>query len=324
MKRWVAGACAGLIGLAGMAAAATAAQAQDSRPVRLMVGAAPGGGTDVMARIVSDKLAAILRQPVVVDNRPGASNTIAADITAKAAPDGNTLLMGVVTSQAIAPHLLKLQFDPLKDLAPVALVSSVPNVLVVNNQVPARDVKALVAQIQASPDQFRYSSSGVGSTQHLAGAAFARQIHGKLLHVPYKSSSSALVDLMGGQVDMSFETMPSVISHIKAGKLRALAVTAEQRSPLLPNVPTLAEAGVPGIQMNAWYGVYAPAGTPPATLQKLGAALATVLKDPDTVRRLNDVGALAGTLSASQFDAFSRSEYARYGKLIAELGVRLD
>ncbi|KDP85859.1 Bug family tripartite tricarboxylate transporter substrate binding protein [Cupriavidus basilensis] len=322
MKRWMTGAFAGVMGLA--AAMATGAHAQDTRPVRMMVGAAPGGGTDVMARIVSDKLAAILKQPVVVDNRPGASNTIAADITAKAAPDGNTLLMGVVTSQAIAPHLLKLQFNPLKDLAPVGLVSSVPNVLVVNNQVPAQDVKALVAQIQANPDKFRYSSSGVGSTQHLAGAAFARQIHGKLLHVPYKSSSSALVDLMGGQVDMSFETMPSVINHIKAGKLRALAVTADQRSALLPNVPTLAEAGVPGIQMNAWYGVYAPAGTPPATLQKLSAALATILKDPDTVRRLNDVGALPGTLTATQFDAFSRAEYARYGKLIAELGVKLD
>ncbi|KJK25891.1 ABC transporter substrate-binding protein [Burkholderiaceae bacterium 16] len=322
MKRWMTGAFAGVMGLA--AAMATGVHAQDTRPVRMMVGAAPGGGTDVMARIVSDKLAAILKQPVVVDNRPGASNTIAADITAKAAPDGNTLLMGVVTSQAIAPHLLKLQFNPLKDLAPVGLVSSVPNVLVVNNQVPAQDVKALVAQIQANPDKFRYSSSGVGSTQHLAGAAFARQIHGKLLHVPYKSSSSALVDLMGGQVDMSFETMPSVINHIKAGKLRALAVTADQRSALLPNVPTLAEAGVPGIQMNAWYGVYAPAGAPPATLQKLSAALATILKDPDTVRRLNDVGALPGTLNATQFDAFSRAEYARYGKLIAELGVKLD
>ncbi|MDW3688697.1 tripartite tricarboxylate transporter substrate binding protein [Cupriavidus sp. CV2] len=322
MKRWMSGVLAGLMGIA--AAMTTGAYAQDTRPVRLMVGAAPGGGTDVMARIVSEKLAAILKQPVVVDNRPGASNTIAADITAKSPPDGNTLLMGVVTSQAIAPHLLKLQFNPLKDLVPVALVSSVPNVLVVNNQVTALDVKSLVAQIQANPDKFRYSSSGVGSTQHLAGAAFARQIHGKLLHVPYKSSSSALVDLMGGQVDMSFETMPSVINHIKAGKLRALAVTAEQRSALLPNVPTLAEAGVPGIQMNAWYGVYAPAGTPPATLQKLGAALATVLKDPDTVRRLNDVGALPGTLNTAQFDAFSRAEYARYGKLIAELGVKLD
>ncbi|GAB7548834.1 tripartite tricarboxylate transporter substrate binding protein [Cupriavidus sp. 8B] len=316
------GVLAGLMGIA--AAMTTGAYAQDTRPVRLMVGAAPGGGTDVMARIVSDKLAALLKQPVVVDNRPGASNTIAADITAKSPPDGNTLLMGVVTSQAIAPHLLKLQFNPLKDLVPVALVSSVPNVLVVNNQVTALDVKSLVAQIQANPDKFRYSSSGVGSTQHLAGAAFAHQIHGKLLHVPYKSSSSALVDLMGGQVDMSFETMPSVINHIKAGKLRALAVTAEQRSALLPNVPTLAEAGVPGIQMNAWYGVYAPAGTPPAVLQKLGAALATILKDPDTVRRLSDVGALPGTLNTAQFDAFSRAEYARYGKLIAELGVKLD
>ncbi|MGO4330182.1 Bug family tripartite tricarboxylate transporter substrate binding protein [Cupriavidus sp. 2TAF22] len=322
MNKWIAGTFAGLATLA--AATAAGAYAQDSRPVRLMVGAAPGGGTDVMARIVSEKLAAIIRQPVVVDNRPGASNTIAADITAKAAPDGNTLLMGVVTSQAIAPHLLKLQFNPLKDLVPVAMVSSVPNVLVVNNQVPARDVRSLVAAIQASPDKYRYSSSGVGSTQHLAGAAFARQINGKLLHVPYKSSSSALVDLMGGQVDMSFETMPSVINHIKAGKLRALAVTAEQRSALLPGVPTLAEAGVPNIQMNAWYGIYAPAGTPPATLQKLGAALATILKDPDTVRRLNDVGAQPGTLDAAQFDAFSRAEYARYGKLISELGVKLD
>ncbi|SOZ39634.1 Bug family tripartite tricarboxylate transporter substrate binding protein [Cupriavidus neocaledonicus] len=324
MKTWIAGTLAGLATMAAAAATTGAAWAQDTRPVRLMVGAAPGGGTDVMARIVSDKLAAQLKQPVVVDNRPGASNTIAADITAKAPADGNTLLMGVVTSQAIAPHLLKLQFDPLKDLAPVALVSTVPNVLVVNSQVTARDVRALVAQIQANPDKFRYSSSGVGSTQHLAGAAFARQIKGKLLHVPYKSSSSALVDLMGGQVDMSFETMPSVIGHIKAGKLRALAVTADQRSALLPNVPTLAEAGVPGIQMSAWYGVYAPAGTPPATLQKLGGALATVIKDPDTVRRLADVGAVPGALTAAQFDAFSRAEYVRYGKLIAELGVKLD
>ncbi len=304
--------------------ACTAAHAQDPQPVRMMAGAAPGGGTDVMARVVSEKLAALIKQPVVVDNRPGASNTIAAEITAKATPDGKTLLMGVVTSQAIAPHLLKLRFDPLKDLAPVALVSTVPNVLVVNTQVNARDVKSLVALIQANPDKYRYSSSGVGSTQHLAGAAFARQVHGKLLHVPYKSSSSALVDLMGGQVDLSFETMPSVISHIKAGKLRALAVTTDQRSPLLPDVPTLAEAGVAGIQMSAWYGVYAPAGTPPATLQALSTALGTVLKDPDTIRRLRDVGAAPGNLTPAQFDAFSRAEYARYGKLIAELGVKLD
>lgn len=321
MKTWMAGALAGIVGL-GLAA--SGAQADDTRPIRMMVGAAPGGGTDVMARIVSDKLAAILKQPVVVDNRPGASNTIAADITAKATPDGNTLLMGVSTSQAIAPHLLKLQFNPLKDLAPVALVAQVPNVLVVNNQVPVQDVKTLVAQVQAHPDKFRYSSSGVGSTQHLAAAAFAHQIRGKMLHVPYKSSASALVDLMGGQVDMSFETMPSVINHIKAGKLRALAVTADTRSPLLPNVPTLAEAGVPDIHANTWYGVYATAGTPPATLQKISAAMARVMKDPDTVRRLGEVGAVPGALDPAQFDAFSRSEYARYGKLIAELGVKLD
>jgi tripartite-type tricarboxylate transporter receptor subunit TctC len=288
---------------------APCARADDARPIRMMVGAAPGGGTDIMARIVSDKLAAILKQPVVVDNRPGASNTIAADITAKAPPDGNTLLMGVSTSQAIAPHLLKLQFNPLKDLAPVALV--------------AQDAKTLVAQIQAHPDKYRYSSSGVGSTQHLAAAAFVHQIHGKMLHVPYKSSASGLVDLMGGQVDMSFETMPSVINHIKAGKLRALAVTSEKRSALLPNVPTLKEAGVPDIQANTWYGVYATAGTPPATLQKISAAMAQVMKDPDTIRRLADVGAVAGTMDPAQFDAFSRSEYARYGKLIAELGVKL-
>lgn len=321
MKRWMAGA---LASIAACGLAMPAARADDTRPIRMMVGAAPGGGTDVMARIVSDKLAAILKQPVVVDNRPGASNTIAADITAKAQPDGNTLLMGVSTSQAIAPHLLKLQFNPLKDLAPVALVAQVPNVLVVNNQVAARDAAALVAQIQANPDKYRYSSSGVGSTQHLATAAFAHRIHGKMLHVPYKSSASALVDLMGGQVDMSFETMPSVINHIKAGKLRALAVTSSTRSALLPDVPTLAEAGVPEIQANTWYGVYATAGTPPATLQRISAAMTRVMKDPDTIRRLGEVGAVPGTLDPAQFDAFSRSEYARYGKLIAELGVKLD
>jgi tripartite-type tricarboxylate transporter receptor subunit TctC len=321
MKTWMAGA---LAGITWFSVAIPAAWADDARPVRMMVGAAPGGGTDIMARIVSDKLAAILKQPVVVDNRPGASNTIAADITAKAQPDGNTLLMGVSTSQAIAPHLLKLQFNPLKDLVPVALVAQVPNVLVVNNQLPIQDARTLVAQIQANPDKYRYSSSGVGSTQHLAAAAFVHQIHGKMLHVPYKSSASGLVDLMGGQVDMSFETMPSVINHIKAGKLRALAVTSDKRSALLPNVPTLKEAGLPDIQANTWYGVYATAGTPPATLQKISAAMTQVMKDPDTIRRLGDVGAVPGAMDPAQFDAFSRSEYARYGKLIAELGVKLD
>src|SRR5262249_15295629 len=255
----------------GLAAAATlaAAQAWPAKPVRIMVGASPGGGTDIIARLLAEKYQAIFGQPFLVENRPGASNTIAADLTAKAPPDGQTILVATNTAQSIAPHLLRLGYDPLKDLTPVALLVTVPNVLVVNTDVPAKNVKELVALIRANPDKYSYGSSGTGSTQHLAGEAFAHELGLKMTHVPYKGSSQALADLIGGQIQMIFDTTSSAMSHIKGGKGRALAEMSPRRSRELPDVPTLAEAGIPNVEMTTWYGLFATAGTPKRTPHRL-------------------------------------------------------
>jgi tripartite-type tricarboxylate transporter receptor subunit TctC len=235
------------------------AQTYPAKPVRLMVGASPGGGTDIIARMLADKFAEGLKGSFVVENRPGASNTIAADLTAKASPDGYTLLVATNTGQAIAPHLMKLNFDPMKDLVPIGLIVVVPNVLVINSDVAAKDVRELVALMKARPDDFKYASSGIGSTQHIAGEGFKFASGVKMIHVPYKGSSQAHLDLISGNVQVMFDTTSSAIAHIKSGKLRALAVTTSRRSAELPSVPTLGEAGVSGFEMSTWYGLYATA-----------------------------------------------------------------
>jgi len=234
-----------ILALLACVASAALAQPYPAKPVRIMVGASAGGGTDIIARLLADKFAESMKQPFIVENRPGASNTIAADVTAKAPPDGHTLLVATNTGQAIAPHLLKLGFDPLKDVQPAGLIVVVPNVLIVGPQVPAANVAELVAL--AKKQALRYASSGVGSTQHIAGEAFARATGTSLVHVPYKGSSQAQVDLLGSQVEMMLDTSSSAMGQIKAGKLRPLAVTTARRAAELPQVPTLAEAGVPGV-----------------------------------------------------------------------------
>jgi len=266
----------------------------------------------------------VFKQAVTVDNRPGASNTIAADLTVKAAPDGYTLLMGVITSQAIAPHLIKLSFDPLKDLQPVALVATVPNVLIVNNDVKAKSVKDLVALIKANPGKYKFASSGVGSTQHIAGEAFKQAAGLDIDHIPYKGSSQALIDVIGGEVQMSFDTMPSVIQQIRNGKVRPLAVTTPKRSSQLPDVPTIAEAGYPGLLISAWYGIYAPAKTPRDIVDRLHDEVAMILAMPDVIKRLDSVGGEPMAMTIEQFAEFNRTEYARYGKLIKDSGIRLE
>ena len=310
----------------GLAAAATlaAAQAWPAKPVRIMVGASPGGGTDIIARMLAEKYQAIFGQPFLVENRPGASNTIAADLTAKAPPDGQTILVATNTAQSIAPHLLKLSYDPLKDLAPVALLVTVPNVLVVNTDVPAKSVKELVALIRANPDKYSYGSSGTGSTQHLAGEAFAHELGLKMTHVPYKGSSQALADLIGGQIQMIFDTTSSAMSHIKGGKVRALAVMSPKRSRELPEVPTLAEAGIPNVEMTTWYGLFATAGTPRPTLDRLAAETAKVLKMPDVQKRLEGLGGDPGDLSPAQLAAMNKAEFDRFGKLIHDANIRIQ
>ncbi|WOI46289.1 tripartite tricarboxylate transporter substrate binding protein [Acidovorax sp. BLS4] len=318
------------IPLPGLALAAAVliplgASAQDwpTRPVRILVGSAPGGGTDAMARAVADRLGPLLKQPTVVENRPGASNTLAADATAKAT-DGHTMVMGVVTAHAIAPHLLKLAYDNNRDLVPVAFVGAVPNVLVVTNALPAQSVKELVALAKKAPGTINFASSGAGSTQHIAAEMFKDAAGIDLMHVPYKGSGTALVDLVGGQVQMSFDTMPSVLGQIKSAKMRALAVTTPQRNPQLPQVPTMAEAGLPQVDISAWYGIYMPAATPKAVQQKVHDAVNEVLAMPETQTRLGAVGAELKPISQAEFIAFQNAEFKRYGDLIRKNHIRID
>ena len=313
-----------LLAIAALVAPQAGAQAYPNKAVKLEVGAPPGGGTDTVARMLGDKLGESMKQSFVTDNRPGASNTIAADFTAKSPPDGYTLLVATTTGQAIAPNLMKLNFDTLKDLTPVALVMVVPNVLVVGPAVTAKDVRELVAQMKAKPDSFNYASSGAGSTQHLAGEAFKKVAGVQMTHIPYKGSSQAHADLLGGQAQIMFDTTSSAIGQIKGGKLRALAVTSPKRSPELPDVPTLAEAGFPGMVMTTWYGVFAPAGTPTAVVNKLHDEIMATLKHPDVQKRIAGLAGEPGTMTIAEFAALNRSDFERYGKLIRESGIKLE
>ncbi len=300
------------------------AQSYPAKPVKIMVGASAGGGTDIIARMLADKFADDLKQPFIVENRPGASNTIAADVTARAAADGYTLLVATNTAQAIAPHLIKLGFDPLKDVQPIGLIVVVPNVLVVGPSVPARSVKELLALMQSTPGGLRYATAGIGSTQHIAAEAFAKATGTRLVHVPYKGSSQAHVDLIGGQVEMMFDTSSSAMGQIKAGRLRPLAVTTPRRSAELPDVPTLAEAGVQGAEISTWYGLFTTGGTPRPIVERLHAELQKVLKMPDVHGRLTGLGGEPGALGIEQFAEMNRAEFERFGKLIREAGIKTD
>jgi len=300
------------------------AQEWPSKPVRIMVGASAGGGTDVIARLFAEKFAAATGQSFVVENRPGASNTIAADLTAKAPADGHTLLVATNTGQAIAPHLLKLSYDPLKSLQPVGLIVVVPNVLIVNPSVEASDLKTLIAQMKSRPGGFRYASSGIGSTQHLAGEAFDLAAGTQGVHIPYKGSSQAHVDLIGGQVEMMFDTTSSSMPHIRSGKLRPLAVMSPRRSPELPDVPTLAEAGLPGVEMTTWYGLFTTGDTPAPVVARMRAEFERAMKLPEVVAKLRSLGGEPGALDIDQFAAFNRAEFERFGKLIRDARVKVD
>lgn len=304
--------------------AARAQTVYPAKAVRLMVGANAGGGTDIVARMLADKFAAQFKGTFLVENKPGASNTIAADLTAKAPADGHTLLVATNTGQAIAPHLLKLGFDPIKDLTPVGLVVSVPNVLVVGASVPVNSVPELIAQMKAKPGEFKYASSGVGSTQHIAGEAFDMAAGVKGVHVPYKGSAQAHLDIIAGNVQMMFDTTSSAMGQIKAGKFKALAVTSDRRSSELPDVPTLIEAGLPGFDMTTWYAVYVTAGSPPDVVARLQAELARAISLPDVQAKLRGLGGEPGTMSVEQFARFNIQEYERFGRLIRDANIKPD
>lgn len=317
--RWTAAA------LLAAAAGAASAQGYPNKPVRMIVGFPPGGGTDVVARVIGQKLSEWWGQAVAVENRPGATGTIGADAVAKSAPDGYTLIMGHVNSHAIAPNLFaKLPYDPLKDFAAVSYVGYVPNVLAVHPSVPAKSVKELVALAKSKPGQLNYASSGNGSTQHLAGEMFKQLTGTDIIHVPYKGSGDAIKDLLGGVVAMNFDTMPPVLPHIQSGKLRGLAISTPKRLQQLPDVPTFEEEGIKGFDVTNWYGVMAPGGTPREIVTKLNADINKAMQVPEVRARLEAVGTQLNEQSAAQFEAFMKNEVAKYAKLIKDANIRIE
>jgi tripartite-type tricarboxylate transporter receptor subunit TctC len=313
-----------LLALAGAAAFPAFGQSWPDKSLRIMVGASPGGGTDILARMLADKFAPDLKQSVVVENRPGASNTIAAELTAKAQPDGTTLLLATNTGQAIAPHLLKLKFDPLKDLQPLGLVAVMPNVLVVSSASPYKSVKDITAAMAEKPGQLKFASSGVGSTQHIAGEAFTMATGTKAIHIPYKGSSQAHIDIIGGEVTMMFDSTSSAMGQIKSGKLRPLAVMSDRRAAELPDVPTMSELGIKGVDVATWYGLYVTGGTPKPAVDALTAELVKVLKLPDVQARIKGMGGEVGTLTADAFADMNRQEFERFRKLVKDANIKAE
>ena len=301
------------------------AQAYPTKPVTIIVPFAAGGTTDILARIIGQALTAELGQSVVVDNRAGAGGNIGGQAAAKAAPDGHTLFMGTVGTQSINASLYKkMPFDPIKDFAPLTRVANVPNLLVANPAQPYKSVKDLIAYAKANPGKVNFGSSGNGSSIHLSGELFKSLAKVDMQHVPYKGSAPAVTDLLGNQIGIMFDNMPSAIQHVRSGKLAPLAVTTAKRSPELPNVPAIAEAGVPGYEATSWFGMFAPAGTPAPVLAKLNAAIVKVLAQPDVKKKINEQGAEVYSETPEQFAAFIQAESVKWGKVVKESGASLD
>jgi tripartite-type tricarboxylate transporter receptor subunit TctC len=311
-----------------LAAFALLAHAQapfPSKPIRIVVPFPAGGTTDILARAVAQKLTDTLGQTVVVDNRPGAAGNIGAELVAKSPPDGYTLLMGTVGTHAINASLYaKMPYDHVKDFAPVILVAGVPNVLVVHPSVPANNVQELIAYIKANPGKVNFASSGSGTSIHLAGELFKTMAGLSMTHVPYKGSAPAVTDLIGGQVQLMFDNLPSALPQIKAGKLRALAVTSAQRASALPDVPTVAEAGLPGFDATSWFGLLAPAGTPKDVVAKLNAEVAKWLASTEAREKLAAQGAIAAGQSPEDFTRHIAAETAKWQKVVKESGAKVD
>ena len=313
------------IGLAvAMSGGAAMAQAWPSKPVSLIVPFPPGGTTDVLARALADKLTLSLGQTVIVESKPGAGATIGADYVAKAKPDGYTLLVGAVHHTIASSVYKKLPYDFQKDLAPITTIALVPNVLVVNANTPAKNVAELVALAKAKPGQYNYGSNGNGTAQHLIGTQFQNLTGTDLVHVPYKGSGPLATDLLGGQINMSFDTVTPVLQHIKSGKLRALAVTTAKRSSALPDVPTLEEAGLKGFDIGTWFGVLAPVATPKDVLARLSAEMVKVIQSPDFRKRMEEIGAEPIGNSAEQMAQQIRGETEKFAKLVKEAKVTID
>ena len=300
------------------------AQPYPSRPARILAGFSPGGATDIMARIVAQKLTDSFQQQVVVENRPGANGNIAAEITARAPPDGYTLLMAANGFTINASLYKNLPYNPVKDFSPITLCALIPNILVVHPSLPTKSVRELIALARAKPDQLTHGSSGTGSPGHLAGEVFKLMASVRFIHIAYKGSSQAVVDLLGGHVQMVFPTIPVAMPHVRTGKLRALGVTSIKRSSSLPEIATLDEAGVRGYEVVGWYGVLAPAGVPNDIIARLNSEIVRALRSPDLQERLMRDGAEPIGNTPAEFRAYIEADVVKWSKVIAAAGLKFE
>ena len=315
--------------LAAFAALPAAAQAQDApfpnRPMAMLVGFSPGGGADILARLLAPRLSEDLGQPVAVENRTGASGTIAAAATSRARPDGYMVSMGTVSGNVVAPLAMRPQpIDPVRDLTPILLVATVPMVVTVPANSPARDLRGFIELLRAEPGRRNHASNGPGSSQHLAAELFQQATGTRMVHVPYRGSGQAMTDLIAGAVDVNFDTLSSVLPHIRQGTLRGLAVTTAQRSAWTPDLPTVAEAGVPGFDINVWYMLYGPPGLPDAITKRWASATNRALAPPEIRQRLRDGGFDPAGGTPADAAAFVRTEAARYADIIRRANLRIE
>ena len=306
-------------------AAAIGAEAYPAKAIRMVVPFPAGGTTDILARIAGQKLTEALKQQVIIDNRPGAGGNIGTELVAKSPPDGYTLLTDPGSTLTINPSLYaKLPYDPVKDFAPVTILAAVPNILVVHPSLPVKNVKELIALAKAKPGQLNYASTGAGQSTHLSMELFKTMAGVDLVHIPYKGSAPALTDLLGGQVTLMFDNMPSSLPHVQGGKLRALAVSTLKRSPAMPQLPTVAESGLPGFEVSVWFAVLAPAGTPRDIVQRLNAVLVKALHAPDVKERLAGQGAEPIGNTPEAFAATMQRDLVKWAKVVKDSGARLE
>jgi tripartite-type tricarboxylate transporter receptor subunit TctC len=308
-----------------LAVSAHAAAPYPTKPIRIIVAYTPAGATDILARTVGQKLSETWGQPVIIDNRAGAAGNIGTEVAAKATPDGYTLLMGTAGTHGINVSLYrKLNWHPVTDFAPVSLVAMVPNIMVINNALPFKNVRELIAHAKANPGKLSYGSPGNGSTAHLSMELFKSMTGTNLVHIPYKGSAGVLADVMGGQIAVTIDNMPPYLPQVKAGKIRALAVSPAKRSSAVPELPTIAEAGVPGYESGAWFGLLAPTGTPKDIVSRLSVETARILKQPDVNKRVSELGAEPVGSTPEEFAALIKSEIAKWAKVIKDANVELQ
>lgn len=308
-----------------MVAGPVVAQQYPNRPVRMVIGFPPGGGTDIMGRIISGKLSEGLGQQIVVDNRGGASGQIAAELVAKASPDGYTVMLAHIAAMSILPSVKsKLPYDPVKEFSPITLVAISPNLIVVHPSLPVKDMKSLIALAKARPGQLHYASPGAATVQHLAAELFKLLTKVDMVHIPYKGAGPAVIDLIAGHVHLSFDVVPVVINYVKAGRLRPIAVTAEKRISSLPQVPTVAEGGLSGFNMSTWWGLVAPSAVSKDVITRLHSEAVKVLRQKEIAGRIADQGAEAVGNSQAEFGAFIQSERNKYARIAKEARIRID